>query len=279
MRKVLPLIVAALLATACSSGGDDDEPDPTSTTPETTAVIEVTTAPPTTEEVPETTIARGSPRTVTTQSTAIGPGTARIVGTVNGPEGPVDGAIVKVERFVGSAVASAEVRSQGGVWAVDSVLGGSYRVTIFRPPDLAQVTGDVFFLGAEETKTLTTTLIRLGANTITATIDPNPPLVGLPALLTVRFGSGGVDAAGRVVVTPRPGIRVQLNLSPGISLESVAIVVADGAGAAAWQVRCLQPGQFPASILVGNASSALVLPPCTAAPPPAAAPAAPPTTG
>ena len=107
--------------------------------------------------------------------------------------------------------------------------------------------------------------------TVTASIDPNPPIVGVPALLVVRFGSGSVDAEGRVVVTPRPGIRVQLNLGSGLALESLAIVVADGAGAAAWQVRCLQPGQFPAAILVGNASSSLLLPPCTAAPPPPAA--------
>ncbi len=274
MRKVLLLLVAAVLATSCGGGGDDEsEPTPTtSPIPDTTAVIEVTTAPPTTEEEPETTIARGNPRTATTLSTAIGPGTARIVGTVNGPEGPVTGAVVKVERFVGTVVAQAEAQTQAGGWSVESILGGSYRVTIFRPPDLAQIAPDVFFLAADETKVLTTTLIRLGENSITASIDPNPPLVGLPALLTVRFGSGGVDAAGRVVVTPRPGIRVQLNLASSIGLESVAIVVSDGAGAAAWQVRCLQPGQFPASLLVGNASSSLVLPPCTVAPPPSATP-------
>jgi len=273
VRRVLALVVAALVATSCGGGGDKKPKEPTSTAPETTAVIEVTTAPPATEAPPETTVPRGSPRTVTTQATAMGPGTARIVGTVNGPEGPVTGAIVKVERFVGSGVAIAEARSQAGAWSVDSILGGSYRVTIYRPPDLAETAADVFFLGADETKALTTTLVRYGTNTITASIDPNPPLVGVPALLVVRFGSGSVDASGQLVVTPHPGIRVQLNLSSSVSLESTAIIVSDGAGAAAWQVRCLLPGQFPASILVGNASSALVLPPCTAGPPPPAAPA------
>jgi hypothetical protein len=263
------------LATACGGGSDKKSSSTTvpGGTPETTAVIEVTTEPPTTAP-PET--VKGTPRTVTTLSTAMGPGGARIVGTVTGPEGPVTGAVVRVERFVGSAVANTEVRSQAGSWAIESVLGGSYRVTIFRPPDLTETAPDVFFLGADETKTLTTTLVRLGGDgSVTATIDPNPPLVGLPALLTVRFGSGGVDAQGTVIFTPRPGVRAQLNLGSGIGLESALVVITDGAGAAAWQVRCLLPGLFPASILVGNASSALILPPCTAAP---AAPAPAPTT-
>ena len=170
MRRLLLLLVAALVATSCGGGGGKDK-DPAPTTTSTTAVIEVTTAPPTTEAVPDTTVPRGSPRTVTSLATEMGPGTARIVGAVNGPEGPVTGALVKVERFVGSAVATVQVQSQAGTWSVDSILGGSYRVTIFRPPDLAQSQPEVFFLAADETKSLTTTLVRLGTNSITASID------------------------------------------------------------------------------------------------------------
>jgi len=270
MRRILALVLAAMLVTACSGGSDDKSSPTTSPSPDTTGVIDVTTAPPTTA-TPETTI-RGTPRTVTTLTTTMGPGTARIVGTVNGPEGPITGAVVKVERFVGSAVATADVRTQGGNWSLDSILGGSYRVTIFRPPDLAQGAAEVFFLAADETKTLATTLVRFGADGITASVDPNPPLVGIPAVLIVRFGAGGVDGEGRVITAPRPGVRVQLSVGPGLSLESLAITSSDGSGAASWQIRCLITGVIPASILVGNASSALVLPACTAAP------AIPPTT-
>jgi len=256
-----------LLATSCSGGSGDGNTAPTTTT----AVIEVTTTPPSTEPVPETTVVRGNPRTATTRNTAMGPGTARIVGTVNGPEGPVTGAVVKVERFVGSEVATADLRTQAGSWSVESILGGSYRVTIFRPPDLGQAAAEVFFLGADETKTLTTNLTRYGENSITANIEPNPPLLGQPAVVVVRFGSGGVDGEGRVIVTPRPGVPVQLSVGPGVALETLPMVTSDGAGAASWQIRCIVPGQFTAAIVVGNASSALVLPPCTAA-------AAPPAT-
>ncbi len=263
-------LVAVVLATSCS-GGSDDETAPTSTSPDTTAVVVEATVPPTTA-APETTV-KGTPRTVTTLATTMGPGTARITGVVTGPEGPVTGAIVKIERFVGSAVATADVRTQAGNWSLESVLGGSYRVTVFRPPDLAQVAAEVFFLGADETKSIITSLTRFGENSITATIDPSPPLLGQAAVLVVRFGAGGVDGEGRVIVTPRPGVRVQLNVGPGVALETLPNVVSDGAGVASWQVRCLVPGQFAAAILVGNASSALVLPPCTPAapaPPPSA---------
>jgi hypothetical protein len=272
VRRVLPLVLVAVLAASCSGGsGDDKTAEPGSTTPETTAVIEVTTAPAPTE-APETTV-KGTPRTATTQVTTLGPGNARIVGTVNGPEGPITGAVIKVERFVGSAVATADLRSQAGTWSLDSILGGSYRVTIYRPPDLAQGTAEVFFLAADETKTLTTNLVRFGDASVTASIDPNPPVIGQPAVLVVRFGSGGVGPDGSVVVTPRPGVKVQLNVGPGIFLETLPNVVSDGAGAASWQLRCTSTGVFPATILVGNASSALVLPACV--PPPAVAPAPP----
>jgi len=265
VRRVLPLVVAALVATSCS-GGSDDKTAPSSTSPETTAVVETTT-PPSTEAVPETTVAPGTPRPPTTVSaTTMGPGTARIVGSVAGPEGAITGALVKVERFAGTTVATADIQTLGGSWSLDSILGGSYRVTIFRPPDLVQTLPEVFFLAADETKTLATTLIRVGESTITASISPSPPAVGQPFALVVRFASGGVGPTGQLLLTPRPGVPVQLNVGPGVGLESPQIVISDGVGAATWLLRCLTAGPLPLAILVSNASSTLTVPACVASP-------------
>ena len=164
------------------------------------------------------------------------------------------------------------MQTTGGAWTLPSILGGSYRVEAFRPPDLAQPAPDVFFLGGAENKQLTTVLVRYGTTGVTATIDPNPPLVGLPATLTVRYGaSGTVDpVTGDVVQTGQAGVRVQIVTGPNFSVESAPVGVTDGDGEVSWVVRCLQPGPVPVNLVTGPTASAVTLPPCTV--PPAGAP-------
>ena len=263
-RSLLAVAVAVVLASCGGSGGSSS----TTTAAPTTVAVATTSAPPST--VPPSTDPPGVPRTATTQVTDMGPGEASISGTVVGPDGPVSGAIVRIERFSGDEVATATVQTAGGSWSLPSILGGSYRVLAYRPPDLGQATPDAFFLGSTEAKQLTTTLTRYSSNTILATVDPNPPLVGLPALLTVHFGGGSVDASGEIVTTGRPGVKVQLNVGAGLLIESAPVTVSDGTGAATWQVRCTQPGVVAVSLVMGNMASAVAFPPCTA--PPAGAP-------
>ncbi len=258
VRRVLLAVVVALVAASCGGSGDDTTP----TTPPTTAAPTTTVSPAST--LPPVTAPPGVPRTATTQITEMGPGEATLSGVVNGPEGPVTGATVKIERFIGDKVATQTVQTVAGAWTLPSILGGSYRVDVFRPPDLAQAAPDAFFLGATEVKQLSTTLVRYGTTGVTATIDPNPPLVGQTATLTVHYGGGGVDAAGNVVTAGQPGVRVQISPGPGLSVETAPVVFTDGNGAATWVVRCLQPGPVPVNLLTSTTSSAVSLPPCTA---------------
>ncbi|MEA2703027.1 MAG: hypothetical protein QOJ69_2287 [Actinomycetota bacterium] len=261
VRRVLLAVVVALVAVSCGGSGDKTPP----TTTPTTAAPTTTVAPAST--LPPVTAPPGVPRTATTQITEMGPGEATLSGVVNGPEGPVTGATVKIERFVGTKVATQTVLTAAGVWTLPSILGGSYRVAVFRPPDLAQPAPDAFFLGAAETKQLTTTLVRYGSTGVTATIDPNPPLVGLPATLTVHYGGGAVDATGHVVASGQAGVRVQISPGPGLSVETAPVAFTDGTGAVSWVVRCLQPGPVPVNLLTATTSSAVSLPPCTVPPP------------
>ena len=139
------VVLLALLAAACSDGKPAAAPD-------TTVVAETTTsttaAAPTTAR-PTTTATTLRPTTTSSTLLAMGPGEASIVGTVRGPAGGVDGAIVRVERLVGKAVVSADVStSGGGSYAVATILGGSYRVRAFKPPDFASSPVEAFFLAA-----------------------------------------------------------------------------------------------------------------------------------
>src|SRR5437899_6439356 len=67
--------------------------------------------------------------TTTTEAPRVGPGPATIVGRVDGPDGPVPGAIVELDRWTGDRFASVQVPTAAdGTWNVQHVLGGRYRV-------------------------------------------------------------------------------------------------------------------------------------------------------
>src|SRR5437763_11830013 len=80
-----------------------------------------------TSTLPPTT-ALGRPRTTTTVSADIVGGQARIQGTVQGPQGPVQGATVRVERIVGSQTAATDLSTEpGGGFNLGDIRGGIYR--------------------------------------------------------------------------------------------------------------------------------------------------------
>lgn len=262
-RSVAAVVALALAAAGCSDSGGGKRDAFGTTVPgesDTTAPPAATTTVHTDETIP------GTPRASTTVPAALGPGQARLFGTVTGPGGPIDGAIVRVERFVGQSRASVDVRTQGGSWSVEAVLGGAYRVQAFRPPDLAQGQTQSFFLGANESKQVSLSLFHYGDNSLTATVDPNPPVVGTSTLLTITSANTDVDVNGQVVSVGRPGVAMQLVLSAGLFLESPPIAVTDGTGNAAWRFRCLAPGAFTASLIISGAGSSLSLPPCVSGP-------------
>lgn len=256
--RVLVLAVALLLA-GCG-GGDEDRGSLPAATP-------TTEPPPSTSAVAPTTMrtvttVRGAPRTVTTLPTSLGPGAASLSGTVTGPEGPVEGAVVRVERLAGNATAGTDVRTDsGGAWRLDGILGGAYRVRASRPPDLGQPNPEAFFLRADEQRSVAITLVRSGQASLTARVDPNPPRVLQPAVIvvtvgTVRLGEGGL------VTAPSPAARLQLTLADGITLETPGPQLTDGDGRAVWRFRCLTPGVFAASLVVGNGITRFDLPAC-----------------
>ena len=252
-------IAVLLLAAACSGGSDGAAP---------TTVVPVTEAPTTVAPVTTVTtvtIPRGAPRaTTTTAKVALTPGGATINGTVNGPAGPVDGATVKIERLVGKDVASTEIRSAGGAYSLGSVLGGAYRVRAWKAPDLAQNGTEVFFLAAKEVKRLDLTLIQYGSSGVAATIEPDPPKVDQPAVLTLKLGGGRVDEEGRVTTSPRASVLVTLTVGPGLVLESPPQLITDPTGIGAWRLRCTAPGTFPVTLTIGAVVTPLTVPACAA---------------
>jgi hypothetical protein len=207
-------------------------------------------------------LAAVSGRTTTTIDNS--PGRAHLAGTVVAPDGAVPGAIVRVERLVGdSGVRTDAATNPDGTWKLDNIKGGRYRVRAWRAPDLALVAPQVFFLNADETKTLQLQVTHYGGTNVSNAIAPNPPLTGEPANLVVQVTTAVVDNDGVVRATPLAGAQVALQSAGAWAVQSSSSGVTDAAGRAYWQVVCQAPGNQPLNALIGGQSYGLNLPPCT----------------
>jgi hypothetical protein len=260
--RLLPvsLVLLVLAATGCTGAGVDFEPlPPPPVVPETTTTTAVDFS------------AIGLPGVVgrTTTTLAVGPGAASVGGTVSGPDGAVDGAVVRIERLVGDARASADVLTQpDGTWTMPGLLGGRYRVRAWRAPDLALTRPEVFFLEAGATKVLDLVLTRFAGVAISLAIAPNPPLIDGPANLAVRAVDRVVDSGGVVRVTPLARVNAELFGNGDWRLRSPNPTVTDGTGTARWQLICGRVGGQDLSVLIADTHVfPLALPPCGAAPP------------
>ncbi|MDQ4133303.1 MAG: carboxypeptidase-like regulatory domain-containing protein [Actinomycetota bacterium] len=253
------ILLAALVVIAVASCSKGKKAPPVSTT-----VVPTTTTTLVPINVP------GNPRVTTTISAELQGGTAGIMGTVISPSGPVDGATVRVERFVGDTVKNADVQSGGGGrWEILGVKGGRYRVRAWRAPDMAQVQPEIFFLQGSEAKNLELRVMQFGGTTAEGSFSPSPAPVGQPATLTVLVTSATVGPDGVARVTPRPGVSVELTAGPPLTLQSPPAQVTDGGGRAAWRVQCIQPGPIPMSLNDGTATVAVRVPDCGAVAAPA----------
>jgi len=263
VRRLLALVgVLAMFAAAACSGDSKPDAAPAATTalPETTVPVPTTT--PTTLR-PTTTSSTAKPTTTQTTLLGFGPGGASLVGTVIGPGGPVVGATVHIERLVGKNVATMDVTTAGGgAWQLTNILGGSYRVRAYKPPDFGQSQIESFFLAATDRKTLDLKVPTATGPKIIATVTPNPPRVDQPATLTIQVGTGRVDDQGRPAITPRPGVPLVLTPGAGIVLDSANQAVTDGNGKASWGIRCTAEGARAVTLTIDNGTTTVNLPAC-----------------
>ncbi|MFP5316898.1 MAG: carboxypeptidase-like regulatory domain-containing protein [Acidimicrobiia bacterium] len=260
MARARPAAVLALIlvAAACGSGDDD------TTAPTTTQVVETTVEPSTTTAAPTSTVTTmpGRPRQTTTIPTDLGPGTARIQGSVSGPQGLVPGATVRVERLVGDDVASIDVVAADGRFTVPSIRGGSYRVRAWKAPELALTTPEVFFLAADEAKTVDLRLARVTDVSVQVDLDVERLPPSDPFTVTVTVYSGAVSDQGTVQGVSRPGLPVQVAVGAGLSLLSADRATTDASGRASFRMRCTAPGPVAADAVVDSSRISLGLPNC-----------------
>lgn len=271
MRHRSALVAAALTTTlvvAACTGGDPfeplavPEPHPGAST--------TTTAPPDFSGVALAPVEG----TTTTSEVVVGPGPATLAGRVDGPDGPVAGATVRLERLVGDAVATRDVTTAAdGAWRASSVLGGRYRIRAWLAPELAAIEPQILFVAAGGAPDIVLKVERFQSTLVDLAVAPDPPPVGRRTNVAVRVSSQAVDDDGVIRVAPRPGVEVTLAGGGSWALEGTGLAVTDAAGRAVFTLVCLSPGPQPLMVTIPPGEAFPLAPPeCVVPPPPDTAP-------
>lgn len=251
----LVLVVLAVAVASCRDTPPQERPGEVS---QGTSTLPTTTVPPTT--------AAGRPRETTTIPVGIAGGQARISGVVQGPQGPVPGANVRVERIVGDETAATDLSTgPGGSFNLGDVRGGRYRVRAWKQPDLVQVEPQAFFLAADESKVIDLKLARTSDVAISTTVEPRPPPTSDPFSIQVFLFAGSVGAGGELRAIPRAGTPVQLVPGPGFAVVGTDRATTDAEGNVTFRARCTRPGPPGGDVIVSTIRLPLDLPGCPGA--------------
>lgn len=209
----------------------------------------------------------GIPGGTTVVPPPIAPGSSRISGSVRGPDGPIGGATVRIERFVGDLYSHADIVTRpDGTFETDPILGGRYRVRAWRAPDLSIDKPVVFYLDHGKVQPVDLALSSFGGIQARGGFTSTPYEDELTTLVVTVTGTT-VDADGIIRTSPVDGISVDLTSPSNWQVFSVDPQLTDATGRVAYDARCSFEGPSTFSALVGGQSFALNLPDCTTPPP------------
>ena len=196
---------------------------------------------------------RPVPGATTTTLPPIGPGGASIVGTVFGPGGPVGGATVEADRFVGNQVTSLKVTTAAdGSYLVGSVLGGRYRIRAWQPPTLDMTQPQIFFLGSTESRQVDLHMGAFSGPDVATSVNPDLLEIGQPANFVVQVTTPTVGTDGVVRDRPDSGVQVTLSGSSAWTVYTANPSPTGSNGQVLFQISCSSTGSNPLSVQVGS---------------------------
>jgi len=166
-------------------------------------------------------------------------GSAHLSGSVNGPQGPMPGATVRVEHLVEGKPPPIDVLTGAdGRWDLPNIAGGRYRVRAFLVPSFAQVEPQVFFLEDGKAQSFDLTVDSFAGLEVTSAIAPDPPTVNQPFTLAVRVARRTGDGDGIVRAQPVANATVTLTGTQGFNPRGQSSAVTDGNGDTAFGLDC-----------------------------------------
>jgi hypothetical protein len=199
---------------------------------------------------------------VPTTSIGFGPGNASLSGIVRGPDGPVPGAIVEIERLLdGQSLAVQVVADATGRYSLQKALLGRIRIRAWRAPDLALVTEKALF--TKGAQTLDIAMDSYKRSDLQWAVAPSPLVVGRAATVIVQLSERLVNELGRVVVQPVTGVGVSLLQQGVVQVASLEERISDEKGRVSFRLACNEPGPSTiiARLAIGGEAS-LDLPAC-----------------
>jgi hypothetical protein len=284
-RALILVLAVALLGGSCRDGGESSEPAPTTTTLGGAPLANLADTP---VEVPETlpfppgyqladtrhmelTPVTGPRRdTPPPPPVAMEGGRSHLAGVVIGPGGPVGGAILRIERFVGDASGSRDiVAGPDGSFRLNGLPGGRYRLRAWQQPALATTRPLLSFLAADGGQEgLEVRVERRNATTVHGAIGVRAWRPGNRAGVSVLVSQEHVDGNGIVRARGVPDVVVNLQVPSGLSLLTGSSAATGADGYAHFGVVCTATGQHTITAESTAITRAITAPPCEVPPPP-----------
>jgi hypothetical protein len=187
-------------------------------------------------------------------------GRVNMTGVVQGPDGPVGGAVVRVERLVDDQLASIDVISdESGVYRLDRIEAGRVRIRAFRPPDLIALEPIVAFAAGSFKQELK--VKRFDQTSIQWSLAPAEPKVNEPANIVVQVSRQTVGTDGVLRQLPVPQIGVTVTPLGLLQTDLVQESLTNDRGRVQVVLRCLGVGGADLQIALATGESAKIAPP------------------
>jgi len=197
-------------------------------------------------------------------------GTSKIVGTVFGPDGPVEGARVRLERWVGFDHGQLDVdTNKDGFFVADELLGGRYRVRAWvTDASLATVTPQLAFLPADKTeRVVDVTVERHDGLLLQGALDRAEPHVDEPSVLITLLAQEYVDEEGIVRGRGVPDAVLVARASLGAKVDGDGYGVTNVDGFVLFGVACTGLDVPTVSLESSGLATTVTLPECKPAVP------------
>lgn len=286
LRPVPPMLVVlaavAVLLGACS-GGEDGASGPAGSTTTAVADVPVSVAGAAPDTVPPTIPVPDGFIAPDTRGVYLKPveskvkdkidhtrpllpvegGRATLRGTIFGPDGPLEGATVRLERFVGADWGFLDVATnKDGKYEAKDILGGRYRVRAFQKPSLASVESQTAFLREDGEAELAVVVEKHEGIVLQGAADAAEPRVGQKISFKALVARAEVDDNGIVQAPGVPAAEVALISQGGIRIVGDATQTTDEQGFAVFTVMCTATGDHSVVIRSSGEELSVGIPTC-----------------
>ena len=203
---------------------------------------------------------------IATSTVAFGEGRVTIEGVVQGPDGPVAGATVRIERLVEDQSAERSVITDGkGRFSLAKVPGGRMRLRAWKVPDVAMARNIVVF--ASDTTKVTLKVDRFASTDVRWAAAPAAPIEGQAVNLVVQVSRRLVDDEGVIGFEQITGLAVKLVPLGALQPEGGDERLTDDSGRASFPMRCNTVGAATVRAQLASGEDAVLeLPQCAPIP-------------